>query len=323
MYSATKLTSDWTALASDPLSEALETLRLRIWLAGRFELAAPWGFSVPAGLGAVYAITKGGCWLTANNGNVATPLAQGDLAAALGPTGHLLQDEGRSPVSPLRELTSCREMGQQWGLVGAGNGAQTTLVAGFLHLDGDSLHPLHAALPTAIHVKSDETNQLPWFADVLRMIIGESRSGQAGGQSVIGRLIEILLVQLVRQHLREGPDGFGGWMRAILHPEIGRAVELMRRHPEQPWTVASLAEQVAMSRSAFSAMFADITGNSPMRSLREHRMQKASRMLRERRLGLKEIASRVGYESTPAFSAAFKRWSGESPGAYRRKAVRS
>ena len=82
--------------------------------------------------------------------------------------------------------------------------------------------------------------------------------------------------------------------------------------------MASLAERVAMSRSAFSLLFAETMGRPPLQYLREQRMRTASRLLRNPRLGVKTIASRVGYHSAASFSAAFKRWSGRAPGAYRR-----
>ncbi|NQT13786.1 MAG: helix-turn-helix transcriptional regulator, partial [Planctomycetes bacterium] len=97
------------------------------------------------------------------------------------------------------------------------------------------------------------------------------------------------------------------------------ALALIHRQPERAWTVAELAKRATMSRSAFSASFLSVLGKPPVRYLREHRMQLASRLLDAPSLGLKEIASRVGYDSVSAFSAAFKRHFGTSPGDYRRR----
>jgi AraC-like DNA-binding protein len=153
------------------------------------------------------------------------------------------------------------------------------------------------------------------------MIVDESTLSRPGAGSIAARLVEVLLVHMVRRHLEQGLVDSQSSIGALLHPEIGPALGLIHRHPEQPWTVASLAEQVAMSRSAFSAEFTSVAGKPPMRYLREHRMQLASRLLQDRRRGLKEVAARVGYESIAAFSAAFKRWSGEAPATYRRGAA--
>ena len=100
-------------------------------------------------------------------------------------------------------------------------------------------------------------------------------------------------------------------------PDMGPAVALMHSQPDAPWTVASLAERVAMSRSVFSARFTALVGKPPLQYLSEWRMQKASHLLRTTRDELKEVAAKVGYESPSAFSKAFTRWAGVAPSVYR------
>ena len=110
-----------------------------------------------------------------------------------------------------------------------------------------------------------------------------------------------------------------GWLRALVDPQIGRALSLIHEKPEDDWTVESLASKVGMSRSAFAARFAQLVEEPPLRYLTRLRMQKASRLLETSHAGVAEVAKRVG-DDAEAFSKAFKRWIGVAPGAYRRRA---
>jgi AraC-like DNA-binding protein len=86
----------------------------------------------------------------------------------------------------------------------------------------------------------------------------------------------------------------------------------------EPWTVESLAAQVGLSRSGFAARFHELVGETPLRYLVHWRLMKAAAWLHETDDSLAEIAERVGYDSAPAFSKAFKQWRGIGPGAYRK-----
>jgi len=109
-----------------------------------------------------------------------------------------------------------------------------------------------------------------------------------------------------------------GWLAALNDLQIGAALALVHADPQASWTVASLAAKVAMSRSAFAARFVQLVGEPPLQYVTRWRMQKASGILRDGHASLAEVAARVGYESEAAFSKAFKRAVGSTPGAYRR-----
>jgi AraC-like DNA-binding protein len=108
-----------------------------------------------------------------------------------------------------------------------------------------------------------------------------------------------------------------GRLRPI-DPDIGRILELMHAQPELPWTVASLADRICISRSRFAERFKALLSKSPIQYLFEHRMAKACALLTEDHYKIKEIAARVGYSTEAAFSKAFKRWSGMAPGTCRK-----
>jgi AraC-like DNA-binding protein len=88
--------------------------------------------------------------------------------------------------------------------------------------------------------------------------------------------------------------------------------------PQDPWTVASLADTAAMSRSAFSARFTALVGEPPLRYLSRFRLARAATLLGTGRAKIKQAAARVGYESEASFSKAFKRVYGLAPGVWRK-----
>ena len=126
------------------------------------------------------------------------------------------------------------------------------------------------------------------------------------------------MIQAIRSWIAQDPAAQKGWLGALRDRQIGRAISLIHRSPDYPWTVASLASEVAMSRSAFAARFTELVGEPAIHYLASWRMNVALKWLKEDKVTLVELASRLGYQSEAAFSRAFKRFMGVSPGAIRR-----
>jgi AraC-like DNA-binding protein len=153
----------------------------------------------------------------------------------------------------------------------------------------------------------------------------EDKELRPGGETVITRLADILVIQAIRSWIAQDPSAQTGWLGALRDKQVGRAITLIHRDPARAWTVASLAAEVAMSRSAFAARFTELVGEPPMHYVarwRMHvarwRMHVALASLREDGATLGEVAMRLGYQSEAAFSRAFKRFIGVSPGSVRR-----
>ena len=136
---------------------------------------------------------------------------------------------------------------------------------------------------------------------------------------MVTRLADVLVIQGIRSWLARG-EGLGeGWLAALRDERIGRAILAMQREPGVGWTVESLARAVSMSRSAFAARFMELVGEAPLAFLTRWRMQCAARDLRASDDAVIVIAERYGYGSEAAFSRAFKRAMGETPGGVRRR----
>jgi AraC-like DNA-binding protein len=117
--------------------------------------------------------------------------------------------------------------------------------------------------------------------------------------------------------IAQQPPGHGGWLGALRDPQIGAALALIHRTPDQDWSVATLARQVGMSRSTFAARFRSLVQATPLAYLSRWRMYRAASLLRDDRMTVSAVTERIGYESDAAFSKAFKRHFGVPPRAYR------
>ena len=155
----------------------------------------------------------------------------------------------------------------------------------------------------------------------LRLMAAEAGELRPGGEAVITRLADILVVQAIRSWLETDPAAQTGWLGALQDRQIGRAIALIHRDPARPWTVASLARELAMSRSAFAARFTELVGEPAMQYVTRWRMQLALASLRDEGATVGELASRLGYRSEAAFARAFKRVVGVPPGAVRRRSA--
>jgi transcriptional regulator GlxA family with amidase domain len=173
-------------------------------------------------------------------------------------------------------------------------------------------------LPPLILIRGSEGHLAPWLRVTLDHLCEEVQRPELGSEAVLTRLADVLLIQSLRAYFHSLQEAPPGWLGGLKDPQIGAALSLIHGRYCEPWTVASLAQEVAMSRSAFSERFRLLVGESPLAYLARWRLYSAARMLRSSGAKLSQISRRVGYESEVAFHKAFKRVVGVSPGEYRR-----
>ena len=155
----------------------------------------------------------------------------------------------------------------------------------------------------------------------LGLMAAEAREPRPGGEAVITRLGDILVIQAIRSWIETDPAARTGWLGALQDPQIGRAMALIHRDPARAWTVASLADELAMSRSAFAARFTELVDEPAMQYVTRWRMHVALTSLQDEGATVAELAGRLGYRSEAAFARAFKRVVGSPPGAVKREAA--
>ena len=306
---------------SDVLDVVLDSLRIRTTLFAMAQLAGTWGVTFPqreTGSGTAYfhAVQGGPCWLR-QTGQKGLALGDGDVVLLPHGSAHevVSHRDGRglfafdaatwrpnavTPALPAQDQRS---------------GPTTTLVCGAVDVPGPHTHPLLGLLPAVVTFASgDEASA--GLALTLSLLRQETRAPTPGTSTVLARLGDVLLVQLLRTWLsRQGPAG-GGWLAALRDPGLAAALQAIHERPADPWTVETLAARAQLSRSRFAEKFTAEVGMAPLAYLTQWRMTCASRLLGDGRT-VHQTARAVGYTSEPAFSRAFHRTYGTSPSTIR------
>jgi AraC-like DNA-binding protein len=190
-------------------------------------------------------------------------------------------------------------------------------LAGAFHFDGGPLQSLLLGLPGLIYLKCDEGVVPPWLAAISHFLTEESRGVSPGSSLMISRLIDLLVIRTLRTWVTSQGNRLG-WLSGLSDERIGRALNAMHLDPTRAWTVESLAETAAMSRSIFSNRFTAAVGIPPLRYLTSWRLTIAADLLRAGKLKVTEVAHDAGYGSEAAFSRAFKAQFGYPPSNARR-----
>ena len=306
---------------ADPVGEALHYLRMNGAFYCRSELSAPWGLTMMAMPGYLWfhVVTSGQVLLEAPGGEIAS-LRPGDLGLVPHGEGHVLRSEPGVAAPGVLELER-EEISERYEILRhGGGGAPTMLICGAVRFDHPAARNLVEILPPIIRVEASGSLQSDWMQSTLRLMAAEARELRPGGEAVITRLGDILVVQAIREWLETDPAARTGWLGALQDPQIGRAISLIHRDPARAWSVASLADELAMSRSAFAARFTELVGDPVMQYVTRWRMQIAVSSLTHDGATVGELAARLGYRSEAAFARAFKRVIGTPPGAVKRAA---
>jgi len=305
---------------SDVLGEMLETVHPKATFQGPLVPRPPWAVSNTTGDIQVYIIIHGKCLLEVEGRKSPTRLDEGDMVLIAQKKNHRLCDDLTSLVTPLEQITSYPSTNIH---VTKGQSDATVLVSGSLTFESSLSYPLLSLLPSVVHIQSGQDANLLWMHPIVQLIAQESAAPRPGTQTIVNRLSQVILIHAIRTHFTHMTAIPHDKSSALLDPQIGQALRLIHQYPARPWTVASLAAEIGMSRSVFAARFHALVGRPPLHYLLEYRMTQACTLLRNSSKGIKEIASKTGYTSEAAFSNAFKRWAGTAPGSYRATARKS
>jgi AraC-like DNA-binding protein len=330
-------------MSADILSDLLRSVRLRGAVFYYIEANPPWVAETPAAREIIpaimpgaehmfefHGIVKGSCW-AAITGESPIRLEAGDVV--LFPQGdpHVMssapgmrapsvnKDVFFSPRPPQLPYTlSVKDARLTMTRVDMDRREGATVVCGFLGLDARPFNPLLAALPRALRISGATLGADSWVTTFLRTVVTESSSRRPGGEAVLERMSEMLFVEVLRRHIDALPPEQTGWLAGLRDPAVGRALALIHGKPSDEWTLERLSEEAGLSRSSLHERFVHFLGQPPMHYLTQWRMQVASGLLRDTNAKLIDVALDVGYESEAAFSRAFKRAAGRSPGAWRK-----
>jgi AraC-like DNA-binding protein len=299
----------------DPLSDVLSVLKLRGYVSGGFDVSGDWAVQFGPFDGIKFhAILQGHGWVCVEGEPEPLKVSAGECF--LLPRGKPFRIASDPAVEAIdfRTLVSQVKDGR---IVTYNGGGEFLSMGGYFTLADGQADLLLNMLPPVIHVR-DETgsSRLRWCIERMR---DELRDPQPGSGIVAQQLATMVLVQALRGELSsERSDGVG-WLFALADKRMRAAINVMHESPGAKWTLQTLAEQAAMSRTTFALRFKALVGVSPMDYLTRWRMTLAANRLTQSRDSVAEIGLALGYESEKSFSTAFKRVMNCSPRQYGRR----
>ncbi|GAA2612069.1 AraC family transcriptional regulator [Dactylosporangium fulvum] len=305
----------------DALTALLDGPRARGAFLLRSVLTPPWSLRIrdEAAL-ALAAVVRGAAWYLPD-GDKAVELRPGDVLVVRGPDHYTVADPPGSPpqiiIHPGERCTTPdgQDLGELMHLGvrtwGDDPNGPTLLLTGAYQLAGEVSRRLLGALPKALVVPRED-----WDTPLVALLADEIAKDRPGQEAVLDRLLDLMLITALRTWLSR-PGTAPGWYRAQSDPVIGPALLLLHHEPAAPWTVASLAARVGVSRAALARRFVELVGEPPMAYLTGWRLALAADLLLEPGATLGAVARQVGYGSAFALSAAFKRVRGMTPQQHR------
>ena len=290
----------------DPLSHLLSMLKVRAARCTRFEASGQWAYRFPAKSSVKFAaVIRGACWIDFGAG-ARHQLEAGDaFLLANSPDYVLANDASAFPADGIATFN------WEESDVARHGGDDTILVAGRFSFDAADAELLLGALPRFLLLPRQHASAAVISA-TLHMIAPEIGGARIGAAILTDRLVDVLLVQVLRAALDLEGSRERGWIAALADPRIGRALELMHDDVAHRWSLQDLCSAVAMSRSAFSSRFRALVGQSPLDYLLHWRMRIAREALRQG-TSVASVAQVVGYASESAFRHAYKRVYGQPP----------
>ncbi len=289
----------------DPLAEVVTLLQPRARSSKVVSAAGPWRIRrSDAGRPFYCVILEGACRL-AVDGQAPISLQQGDFVLIPEAYGFIMSSaEPMTPADTYTEPAQLRPGEFRHGVQDAP--PDVLLLVGYCDFGSPDAALLVALLPRLVHVRGE-----PRLAVVVQLLGEESRAQRPGREVILAHLLEVLLIEALRS--TAGTSASPGLLRGLADERLAAAIRRMHEDMRRPWTVAELAKEAALSRSAFFERFSRALGVAPMEYLLRWRMALAKNLLRQQQANVAEVAERVGYGSASAFSVAFTRHVGLPP----------
>jgi AraC-like DNA-binding protein len=314
----------------DAFSEILSGVKLSGAVFFSAEFSAPWGFSAPASkvvaeqvapsaahLVLYHLLIEGGAFVEMEDGQ-SVLLGPGDVVIfPHGDPHHMSSAKTVRAPFPNYGITLKIKARDLSPLRAGGGGATSKFVCGYMTCDPHLSRPILNGLPPVfkVNVRADASGH--WLESSIVHLVDEAISGRVGSEAMLAKLSEALFVDTLRRYVDGLSDQQSGWLAGARDPVVGRSLALLHGRVAHPWTIAGLADEVGISRSALVERFSRYLSEPPMTYLTRWRLQLAAESLQKTPRGVADIAADIGYQSEAAFSRAFKREFGQPPGQYR------
>jgi len=299
----------------DPLAEVVTLLQPGAPFSKVVSGAGPWRVRRSESGRPFYCVILGGSCHLGVDGHESITLQAGDFV--LIPAAYDFTMSSLEPVtfedsdtSPVALLNGEFRLGIQSGP------PDVRSLVGYCAFGSPDAALLVSLLPQLVHVRGERR-----LATLVQLVGEESRELRPARDVILARLLEVLFIEALRS--TAGTAASPGLLRGLADGRLAVAIRRMHESPALSWTVAQLAKEAALSRSAFFERFSRAVGVAPMEYLLAWRMALAKNLLRRQDCGVAEVAERVGYSSASTFSVAFTRYVGLPPTRYAREHVES
>jgi AraC-like DNA-binding protein len=314
----------------DAFSEILSGVKLSGAVFFAAEFSAPWGFTMPASTVMAARLAPGAGHLVLYHllidGRSVVEMLDGQQIALEpgdiiifphGDSHHM--SSGKGAVRPFPNYgISAKVKAHDLSPLHAGGGGETSrFVCGYMTCDPFFCRPILSGLPAVLKVNIRADRSGHWLESSILHLVEEAASGRVGSDAMLAKLSEALFVDTLRRYVSGLSEQQTGWLAGTRDPIVGKSLALLHNRFAHPWTIADLADQVGISRSALVERFTRYLSEPPIAYLTRWRLQVAARSLEKTSRGVADIAADVGYESEAAFNRAFKREFGQPPGRYR------
>jgi AraC-like DNA-binding protein len=301
----------------DALASLLHGVHAEGALFGRAIMRPPWTIRFEDGARLTLVAMLRGEGALLPDGDAPVPLRPGDVAIVTGPEPFSLADDPATRTSPLHvvcQADGCVTPDDDDFRIGVRTCGEaldgpTVLLTGSYRVESHVGARLLGVLPRALAVASCQGDSWP----IMELAVAECEREAPGQQAVLDRLLDLLLLTVLREWFTRPEAGAPSWYRALGDPVVGRALRLMHDEPARPWTVASLADEAKVSRATFARRFSELVGEPPMSYLTGWRLSLAADLLRRSDATVETVAQQVGYRSGFGLSVAFKRVHGTRP----------
>lgn len=296
---------------ADPLSAVLSIVRARGDRAAVLAPRRPQSLLFPAGAPCLHHVQSGGIDIRVGSGDPVT-LRANELALLLHGDAHRVDLEGGGVAQSVDEFLDADMR------VAEASPSEPSMRAfwGSFSFDSDLAMRVLQPLPPVIVLSDLKEHPIEWLDLVCDLILQENAAGRPGAAVMVSRLLDLLLIQILRRWAQSA-DSLPGWLAAAKDDRIARAVAAIHQDPAQDWTNERLATLAGMSKSSFVERFRQVMGHQPGTYLRHWRLDQAAEALQHSSATIDAIAAKVGYASQEAFSRAFQGRFGASPSAWR------
>lgn len=291
---------------------------------------APWAISIPSQktlaeklasnqrthVAAFHLVQRGSIDIELDNGERDT-VYEGEMVICYSGQAHTIYQGSNAKAHPFETLM---QTGQNIFKPAAENESQSTsLLCGVFQLNNTTRNPLFEALPPILKLTTKHTgeNVHPSIKTLINLLLSEITHPSYSHEYIVGRYLELLCAHSIGAYIESNKASSSGWLHAIKNPMIAKVIGAIHSQPDYRWSVNTMAELGHLSPSRFAARFSQILGMSPMMYVTQWRMYVAAKLLTLPQSNIEKITSMMGYENVAAFSRAFKRTMGVSPGAWR------